>query len=289
MILYLVFLLIFIISQYYWKNHYQSLTFNKISHNDFSKISSQPKIKKPSIKFSLPLQNPTPILTPTSTPILTPTSTPILTPTPTPILTPTSTPILTHTSTPILTPTPALPTSSQYNYISKTVPELLPYEYQDMNNFWEQFFKKDIITISTDMGLKDNTRIFLCKMANHSDQPSQSKIVGQCYLLIIDEHDLYSAFSRFNKLNLALDSVILYNLCVDLPYRKQGIAKNLLKIVEEWCKSNQKKKIVLFVDQKNHPALNLYTKNGYQIDQLYKPINTDNDKDEYNMYKSLVN
>ena len=56
----------------------------------------------------------------------------------------------------------------------------------------------------------------------------------------------------------------LMTIAVNPDYRRQGIAKYLIAELENWAKSRGGEAMMLEVDIKNHEAIELYLKLGYQ-------------------------
>jgi ribosomal protein S18 acetylase RimI-like enzyme len=112
--------------------------------------------------------------------------------------------------------------------------------------------------------LKENTRVFVAyKKIDESDEEIP---VAQAGVLVLDEHDFGSAFSKIRSLNLEPNSLILYNVCVDFPYRRQGIAQQLLTEVHKFAISIDRPNMVLFVNKDNIGAMTLYKRFGYDFD-----------------------
>ncbi|HYH05102.1 MAG TPA: GNAT family N-acetyltransferase, partial [Bacillota bacterium] len=51
-------------------------------------------------------------------------------------------------------------------------------------------------------------------------------------------------------------------------YRQQGIGHLLLQAIETWCYQNGAVRVQLLADRENRPALEFYSKNGWQQTQL---------------------
>ena len=122
--------------------------------------------------------------------------------------------------------------SPKYYYYQKSANELSTGERENI---------LEIIQYKGNLEIKDNTRLFM-------SYNSEGKVVGVTCILIIDQHDIYGAFSKMGGLNLDLDSVILYNMGVAQGDRRHGIATKLIMEAENWIRENDKKKICLFVN-----------------------------------------
>jgi len=150
----------------------------------------------------------------------------------------------------------------KYNIVTKMKNELTGKEFMALKELYDMCLQKQE---SFEEGLKENTRIFMV-------YDMDGKIIGQAAILLLDTHDFWGAFSKIKNLNLDMNSVILYNVCIDKQYRNRGIGKNLLESVHEWAKMNKRANIVLFVDPKNSQAIRLYQNLNYSNDKsFYSP------------------
>lgn len=99
-----------------------------------------------------------------------------------------------------------------------------------------------------------------------------------------EEHDFYH---QFNKIDLIQHAIVAYEgdeavgcgavkeyspdgmevkrMYVPPQHRGKGIASVVLKELEIWCKESGYKKCILETGKKQPEAIELYTKNGYQI------------------------
>ena len=66
----------------------------------------------------------------------------------------------------------------------------------------------------------------------------------------------------------SLDFVEILKIAVSKSFRKIGIAKELMKEIEELSIQLQRKKIILEVREGNNSAITLYKKLGYKIDGI---------------------
>lgn len=80
-----------------------------------------------------------------------------------------------------------------------------------------------------------------------------------------------------------IDEYYIDTLSVDEKYQGRGIAKELIKSVEEKAKNLKYNKLALCVDVENYTAFNLYKKLGYEVDKdIYI-----NEKKYYHMVKYI--
>lgn len=143
---------------------------------------------------------------------------------------------------------------------SKFTQQLNRDEYNQMKMLFNEYLAKKN---GPNLDLKDNTLNFL-----YYDE-DQNKLIGMMCLLVLDQHDIMGHMSRYNSSGFDLNTVILYNLCVDDNYRKKGIGSYLIECADEWCAKNNKNKISLYVSNYNQSALNLYKKYQYQVNPLF--------------------
>ena len=149
----------------------------------------------------------------------------------------------------------------EYFVQTKTKNELSQREYQILENQYNQLlYKRGAEPFN--QSLKENSRIFIAYDKNGIP-------VGQAAILILDTHDFWGAFSKIRNLNLDAQSVILYNVCVVPEHRRRGIAEKILRDINQWCFTNNKPNIVLFVDPNNQSAIRLYERMGYSIDKSH--------------------
>ena len=66
-------------------------------------------------------------------------------------------------------------------------------------------------------------------------------------------------------------------------YRRQGHGEALLEAAIQKCKTRNIRRISLHVDPSRTPAMSLYKKHGFQIDNLIKSYYF-SDRDAYRMY-----
>jgi len=148
----------------------------------------------------------------------------------------------------------------QIRIISKTKTELTNNELEELRNLYiANFPGKQTL----DDSLKTNSRIFIAYDDNNNN------IVGQAAILVLDQHDIWGAFSAYRNVNVDTNTLILYNVCVDRSIRRQGVGKHLLNAVHQWGSANNRHTIVLFVDPNNATAINLYKNFGYIIDKSH--------------------
>lgn len=61
----------------------------------------------------------------------------------------------------------------------------------------------------------------------------------------------------------------MFRLAVDKRYRRKGVALNLTKVVQEWCKNNKFNHVDLAMTECQEGARQLFDKAGFEIKQLY--------------------
>lgn len=69
----------------------------------------------------------------------------------------------------------------------------------------------------------------------------------------------------FAGIKLSLDSADVMNIAVKKEFRNSGIATELLQNLINYCKNHHIKNIFLEVNEKNFPAINLYSKLGFKF------------------------
>ena len=69
----------------------------------------------------------------------------------------------------------------------------------------------------------------------------------------------------FAGIKLSLDSADVMNIAVKKEFRNSGIATELLQNLINYCKEHHIKNIFLEVNEKNFPAINLYSKLGFKF------------------------
>ena len=77
----------------------------------------------------------------------------------------------------------------------------------------------------------------------------------------------------------------LENVCVDINHRRQHIGSYMITELKIWCIDNNIDSISLDTNIYNIPAINLYKKNGFKIeeeisDTIYMILNLNADNDE---------
>jgi ribosomal-protein-alanine N-acetyltransferase len=104
-------------------------------------------------------------------------------------------------------------------------------------------------------------------------------------LVILDE--LFSDLSGYIYiLNSSKNCARIYSLAVDLHYRQQGFASNLLTISENIYKEKGYHSMRLEVRKSNEKSINLYTKFGYKMNGTKKDYYANNE-DALVMIKDL--
>ena len=66
---------------------------------------------------------------------------------------------------------------------------------------------------------------------------------------------------------ITINGYYLNNMCVNPKKRKQGLGNKLLNKVINEAKKDNKDHIILYVEKNNTPAINLYKKNNFRIQQ----------------------
>ena len=96
----------------------------------------------------------------------------------------------------------------------------------------------------------------------------KEKIVAVSFLLcptfdlLNTQNDIYI---NIKKQGITENDCYLYNLCVHNKKRKNGYGKIILQKCQDYVSTLLKKKIMLFVENGNIPAICLYNKLGYNV------------------------
>lgn len=151
------------------------------------------------------------------------------------------------------------PSIPQIRIVSKTKSELTKDEYIALDRLYRvNFTDKGVLETS----LKTNSRIFIA-------YDEDNRIVGQAAILVLDQHDIWGAFSNYRTVNVDTNTLILYNVCVDSSVRRKGVGKHLINAVHQWALANNRHSMVLFVDPNNSAAIALYEGFGYNKDKSH--------------------
>lgn len=143
-----------------------------------------------------------------------------------------------------------------------------------VKRLWLQSFPLDLDLlkageIETKMGMLPETIIVLLPTAG------KRKIIGMSFLFLPNQYDLEEKQGQENKYYQSLreqgvqgeEDVYLYNLCIREQDRRKGYSFALMLAIENEMKTIGKKRIILFVDEWNKPAVSLYNKLKYKVIQ----------------------
>jgi len=136
---------------------------------------------------------------------------------------------------------------------------LRPSEKKRIRKLWEKSFDK---RSDDDMELLDTTIV-----ATALDE--KKRIVAISFLLcptkeLLNSTDIKS-YSNIKEQGVTENDCYLYNFCVSKRKRKKGYGKFLLEKCHEYLKNLKKKRILLFVEHGNIPAICLYNKFEYKV------------------------
>ena len=108
----------------------------------------------------------------------------------------------------------------------------------------------------------DLLKCFSSKDINTMDYSHSNKISinGACCYLTPVEH-------VYGLPIVTMNGYYLNNMCVNPKKRKQGLGTKLLNKVVNEAKKGNKDHIILYVENNNTPAINLYKKNKFRIHQ----------------------
>ncbi len=93
------------------------------------------------------------------------------------------------------------------------------------------------------------------------EQIEQSYSSGNFYSVLVDDGEIKGYLGAV--LNL-WEAEIAF-IAVDLPYRKSGLATQMLNALKDFAKNTGREKIFLEVRKSNQKAINLYAKSGFKI------------------------
>lgn len=120
--------------------------------------------------------------------------------------------------------------------------------------------------------LQDNWFINFCKLNNVGEkeletlkQMLRNIMPKACYFLLSDDHDEILACGMCV---LERDYIGLFDIVTAEKYRNRGYGKKLIQNILQWGKDNGAKYAYLQVMLQNAPALNLYSKLGFE--EIYR-------------------
>lgn len=101
-------------------------------------------------------------------------------------------------------------------------------------------------------------------------------LVGQfpkdAILLVAKNDDSQFGYIRF-KANMAAQTVSITDIVVNEKVRRKGIALALILSVKEWCETRGFRRMVIEMQSKNHPGIQMVMKLGFEFcgyqDQYY--------------------
>ena len=121
-------------------------------------------------------------------------------------------------------------------------------DIEEIKKLWKKSFNK----IDDNMYITEHTTIVTIKT---------DKIVALAFLLFPTYDLLCSDYSNLTQQGITENDCYLYNLCVHKKHRKKGYGKYIL----EKCHEYASRKIMLFVENGNTPAIALYNKFHYKV------------------------
>jgi len=131
-----------------------------------------------------------------------------------------------------------------------------------IKEMWEQSFGhgEDV----GPMGLLDETIIGILV----EDSRECEEIIAISFLLnptneLLDSDNIY--YTNVKLQGVTENDFYLYNFCVAEKKKKKGYGTFLLEECEKYVKSLNKNKIILFVKNKNIPAISLYNKFHFKV------------------------
>ncbi len=101
--------------------------------------------------------------------------------------------------------------------------------------------------------------------ARHTAQDSKIFIALDDTNQVMGFTQLYPSFSSVGMSRIW----ILNDLYVYADHRMKGVGKNLMNYARDFCKSSNRKKLILETGVDNHSAQSLYHKLGYKRDEVY--------------------
>ena len=119
--------------------------------------------------------------------------------------------------------------------------------------------KEDLEEISTNLIMYDefwNKKILEDEFKNEQTE----------YYVLID----YSQIIAFAGILVGVDSCEIMNIAVNKEFRRTGYGSKMLKYLIKRTKELEKPELLLEVNEKNTPAIELYKKFGFSIDGYRK-------------------
>lgn len=111
-------------------------------------------------------------------------------------------------------------------------------------------WSKRLLELFRKLSRRENHRIFVAEDDNHA-------FLG--YVWVGEGNDMITGKSHG----------FVYDLFVREEFRGKGIAKMLLEKAETYCRKKGYSRILLMVAAKNQSAIQLYTRVGFETEQMY--------------------
>jgi [ribosomal protein S18]-alanine N-acetyltransferase len=106
------------------------------------------------------------------------------------------------------------------------------------------------------------------------------------HLLVMTDDETDSHIAGYVVFWIMLEECQILNVAVGLPYRRRGLAKQMVRQVVSLAVKKGIKKVVLDVRKSNHAALQLYQGIGFAVVHISKAFYSDGE-DAYRMLLSL--
>ncbi|XP_066151546.1 N-acetylaspartate synthetase-like [Euwallacea fornicatus] len=109
----------------------------------------------------------------------------------------------------------------------------------------------------------------------------QEKDPASCWYQILTDGDLNEIEEKLQGRKRIIGTVAvmqhsqhpewawLYRVVVDQRYRRKGVALEMVKTAQEWCKNNKINRLELAISEYNEGARQLFDKTGFETKQLY--------------------
>ena len=133
--------------------------------------------------------------------------------------------------------------------------EISKIDMENIIKIWSNSFN---IQNESSMSLLEETSLLILK--------KNKEIIGFLFFLFLTRESLESnkdIYINLKKQKVSENDCYIYNLCIKEENRKNGYASLLLNKISEY--SSSKKKIILFVEKGNIPAIKLYNKLNYSV------------------------